>query len=173
MASENPDVPMDHLYASPPQLSAGAAAIAALQVANLRLREADELALRRLGVGPLDARALLHIVQRTRHGLVVRPAELVSTLRVSSAAITKLVDRLVHAGHLERSTHPTDRRAVVLTASEPMKTAISNVYKHIHTPLVTVIDTFSAKELEVIGRFSDRLAEALHEETVNISPTPG
>jgi DNA-binding MarR family transcriptional regulator len=115
-------------------------------------------------MGPLDARALLYLVQEVRHESVVRPKDLSTVLGVSSAAITKLVDRLVQAGHVERQPNPKDRRGIVLIPSPATAERLAEVYGHIHTPLVAVIEGLSDDELEVIARFSTRLADALDAE---------
>lgn len=155
----------DHLYADEPRTASGAAAAAALQTLSRRLKEADERALRLLGVGPLDARALLHIVQSERNGAVVRPSDLVVELHVTSAAVTKLVDRLVTAGHLDRLPNPRDRRGVILVPAGAVAAELDDVYRRIHGPLVDVVDAFPDAELEVIARFASRLSDALREAT--------
>jgi DNA-binding MarR family transcriptional regulator len=170
---EQANEPQDLLYSPSPRSQVGVAAIAALHSLSRNSQEADELALRRLGVGPLDARALLYLVQRDRDGAEVRPRDLISALRVTSAAITKLVDRLVAAGRVERRPDPRDRRAVVLTASESTRAEIAEVYGHIHVPLVTVLDEFTDEELRVLTRFSTRLATALRTETHGEDATTG
>jgi DNA-binding MarR family transcriptional regulator len=160
-----PEHPRDHLYAAPPRSPAGESTIRALQSLSRSIQDADALALQRLGIGPLDIRALLFIVQRNRHGLVVRPGDLVTTLHVTSAAITKLVDRLVRAGRIERAPDPRDRRATVLTPTESTIADITDAYGHIHEPLVAVVDAYTDEELAVVARFSSRLAASLSLET--------
>jgi len=43
-----------------------------------------------------------------------RVREIVVTLHITVGGASKLVDRLVEAGHVERSAHPDDRRSAVL-----------------------------------------------------------
>ncbi|WP_166426670.1 MarR family winged helix-turn-helix transcriptional regulator [Labedella populi] len=159
------DDPRDHLYAAAPRSTVGGSTIRALQTLSRSTQDADALALQGLGMGPLDVRALLHIIQRNRHGHVVRPGDLVTTLHVTSAAITKLVDRLVRAGRIERTPDPHDRRAVVITATESAIADITEAFGHIHSPLVAVVDEFTDAELAVVARFSVRLAASLSRET--------
>jgi DNA-binding MarR family transcriptional regulator len=167
------DVRARNLYSAPPRSPSGDAAIAALQSLSRNAQEAEELALRRLGVGPLDARALLYLAQREREGAEVRPRDLISSLRVTSAAITKLVDRLVAAGRVERRPDPTDRRAVVLAVSASTRSQLAEVYGHIHGPLIAVLDEFTDVELGVLVRFASRLADTLRTETHGDDATTG
>ncbi|WP_166408772.1 MarR family winged helix-turn-helix transcriptional regulator [Labedella phragmitis] len=174
MADRHSDVELvKHLYSDSPRSPSGTAAIAALQSLSRNAQEAEELALRRLGVGPLDARALLYLVQRERDGAEVRARDLISALRVTSAAITKLIDRLATAGRVERRPDPADRRATVLTVSASTRAELAEVYGHVHVPLVTVLDGFTDEELAVLTRFSTRLAGALRAETHGDDATTG
>lgn len=86
-----------------------------------RFRRADERMRRRvsadLGVNPLDLRALQLVIAGERSGSPVSPGEISTQLGISTAATTKLVDRLVGSGHVKRTPHPHDRRSVVLGAT--------------------------------------------------------
>ncbi|MFC7431590.1 MULTISPECIES: MarR family winged helix-turn-helix transcriptional regulator [unclassified Agrococcus] len=109
----------------------------------------------------LDALALSHLVEAEQAGQRLSPSQLSRLLKVSTAAITKLVDRLVAAGRVERRPNPRDRRGVVLA---PVGSAIEDVataYGHVHTPVVDAIDELTDEEAAVVGRFAARLAEAL------------
>jgi DNA-binding MarR family transcriptional regulator len=83
-----------------------------------RFRRADESMRRRvsadLGVNPLDLRALRLLIAGERASHPLSPGDLSTHLEISTAATTKLVDRLVTSGHVERTPHPHDRRSVVL-----------------------------------------------------------
>lgn len=159
------ETPTEHLYANEPASAAALHAVLALQELSRSAQEAEELALATLGVGPLDARALLHIVHQARNDRLVRPKDLVRLLHVSSAAITKLVDRLVRSGRIERQPDPRDRRGLVLAPSAEMADTLLAVYGRIHGPLVAVVDRMSSEELEVVARFSSELSAALDAET--------
>lgn len=53
--------------------------------------------------------------------------ELGDRLGIRSASATVLVDRLVAAGHLQRSAHPTDRRRRVLHTTPTAQTDVREV----------------------------------------------
>src|SRR5690606_16094358 len=61
-----------------------------------------------------DMRALRFVIAGERAGIFVTPAMVAEYLGITSAALTKMVDRLHARGHLSRAPHPTDRRAIAL-----------------------------------------------------------
>jgi DNA-binding MarR family transcriptional regulator len=71
---------------------------------------------RELGVGELDARALLFIVDNPG----VRPTALRDYLGVTAAGVTTLVDRLIERGVVRRDADPNDRRSNHITATVDM-----------------------------------------------------
>src|SRR4051794_23945370 len=82
-----------------------------------QLREVDALSRafeRRLGsvltVNQTDLTAMEHLIQEGP----LTPSELASRLKVSTAASTLVVDRLVALGHAERHPHERDRRKIVV-----------------------------------------------------------
>ncbi|WP_436760225.1 MarR family winged helix-turn-helix transcriptional regulator [Streptosporangium sp. V21-05] len=76
-------------------------------------RELSARAARELGVNATDMGALSLLEQHGPMG----PAELASRLGIRSASVTVLIDRLERAGHVERSSHPRDRRRVTVAAT--------------------------------------------------------
>lgn len=66
-----------------------------------------------LGLGLNDVAALEHLVRRSDLG----PADLASLLGMTTASATVLVDRLERAGHVQRRSHPRDRRRKLLVVT--------------------------------------------------------
>ncbi|MFC8598640.1 MULTISPECIES: MarR family winged helix-turn-helix transcriptional regulator [unclassified Isoptericola] len=85
-------------------------------------RRSDEAMRRRAGrdmnMNLTDLRALQHAIACEERGEPATPRGLAEYLAISTASTTKLLDRLVASGHLQRHAHPTDRRSVVVTASK-------------------------------------------------------
>jgi len=69
-------------------------------------------------LGENDMKALRFLVLCKNQNIVATPGALAEHLAVSSAATTKLLDRLEAAGHIQRSPHPTDRRAITITITQ-------------------------------------------------------
>jgi DNA-binding MarR family transcriptional regulator len=150
--------------AQQPRTPEGTAAIASLQTLSDTVHDADEQALRELGMLPIDALALRHLVLAQRSGETVNATQLARALRLSSAGITKLIDRLVRSGRVERHPNPNDRRGVIIALAGTAEQDLARAYGHIQTPLITVVDELSAEEASVIQRFASRLADAIRQE---------
>src|SRR5699024_8750166 len=71
--------------------------------------------LRHMRLGQTDLRALHFLIVCENTGTLATPGAIAQTLGISSASTTKLLDRLEAAGHVRRSRHPSDRRALVIT----------------------------------------------------------
>jgi DNA-binding MarR family transcriptional regulator len=99
------------------------ALLAAVRELGAALDAFDEAAARALGIGRSDLRAL----NLLEHGPVAAGA-LAATLSLSSGAVTALVDRLVHAGYVERVADPGDRRRVLVQLRPQTYAAFARVY---------------------------------------------
>jgi DNA-binding MarR family transcriptional regulator len=147
--------------AEEPRSAAGAAAIEALQALSDSVHDADERALRALQMRPVDAVALLHLVEAGRTERFMSPTELAAKLRLTTAGITKLVDRLSDAERVERRPNPRDRRSIVLVPTPSATADLTRAYGHMHTPLITVVDELSDDDAAVVTRFASRFADAI------------
>lgn len=87
-------------------------ALAALREAEQRLSQASR---RYMRLNDTDMRALHYLIVCANRGLVATPSGIAHHLGISTAATTKLLDRLEKGGHINRSPHPTDRRALAIT----------------------------------------------------------
>jgi DNA-binding MarR family transcriptional regulator len=160
------------ISARQPRTPEGAAAIASLQSLSDSVHDADEQALRALHMLPIDALALQHLVSAHRNGQTVNPTQLGRALHLSSAGITKLVDRLVRDGRAERHPNPKDRRGIIIAPADTAEQDLARAYGHIQTPLLDVIDELSAEDAGVIQRFASRLTEALRRELATPRAAP-
>ncbi|TFD51218.1 MarR family transcriptional regulator [Cryobacterium frigoriphilum] len=125
----------------------------------MRSRTASELA-----VNATDLAALRHLVAAARLGEHVTPTELSVQLGISSAATTKLLNRLALLGHVRREPHPTDRRGQLIVATDLAHTAIHQALGHSHKRMMDVVVALSAEEQLTVIRFLDALGEAVMEE---------
>lgn len=96
--------------------SGGAGGDLRAQVQQIAIRQqrfeqhlAAELAVDRTGLEAMD-----HLMTSGP----TTPTELARGLGISTAAMTLVLNRLESAGHLRREPHPTDRRKLVVSASE-------------------------------------------------------
>ncbi len=84
------------------------------QRVSRRLRRAMMAALEPCGVSPHQARALRTVIGAGE----LRPSQLAESLGIALRSTTQVVDDLVAAGLLARRPDPSDRRAVLVSATE-------------------------------------------------------
>ena len=112
------------------------------------------------GVGVTDLLALDHLSTPTPPGGVV---ELGRRLGMTSASATVLVDRLVRAGHVERTAHATDRRrtAVVLTehAEDEVRDALGPLVERLGELAASLDDQDAAAVLRFLGDLCEALED--------------
>ena len=72
-------------------------------------------------LGDNDMRALRYIIIMVDRGEPATARGIARHLGISSAATTKLLDRLEAAGHIRRTPHPTDRRALAVVRVCPRR----------------------------------------------------
>jgi DNA-binding MarR family transcriptional regulator len=157
------------LFARQPRTADGAAAITSLQALSDSVHDADEQALRALRMLPIDALALRHLVLAHHDGRTMNPTQLARALRLSTAGITKLIDRLVRDGRAERQPNPEDRRGIIISPAGTAEQDLVGAYGHLHTPLIAVIDELTDEEASTVQRFASRLADAIRNEIVPVA----
>ena len=87
------------------------------------------------------------------------PTDLAKRIGLSPAAMTTIVDRLAALGHVQRSRHPTDRRVVLVAATEESVTRAVDDVLPVALAVDGVLDEFDAAEQAIIARYLDRVAE--------------
>jgi DNA-binding MarR family transcriptional regulator len=123
----------------------------------------DEQAAGYLGINTTDARALDVIDQHGR----ITAGDLARELRLSTGAVTALVDRLERAGYAKRTHDPDDRRRVLLEVTPTVYALSAKVYG---TPedAITWADAFSDAEIDVLVRYQRLGREWLEERLARI-----
>lgn len=106
-----------------------------------------------------DMKALRFLVMSKNQGLVATPGLLAEHLGISTAATTKLLDRLAAAGHIERSPHPTDRRALVVTITSETHDQVRSTVGRSHARRFEAAARLAPEEREVVIRFLNDLSD--------------
>lgn len=145
--------------------------LALLRRNQLLTQMLDESAAEYLGINTTDGRALDAIDQAGR----ITAGDLARELRLSTGAVTAIVDRLEKAGYARRISDPDDRRRVLIEGTAKVQKLSSEIYGGPEDAM-TWADDFDDDELEVLIRFheqgrdwlEDRLArvEALKQKRV-------
>jgi DNA-binding MarR family transcriptional regulator len=118
----------------------------------------DEAAAGYLGINRTDARALDVIDQ---HGQIAA-GDLARELRLSTGAVTTLVDRLERAGFARRVADPTDRRRVLIEVTPVVQENAERIYGPIDGAFDAYAD-YTDEDLDVVLRFQ-RMSQAWLEE---------
>lgn len=108
-----------------------------------------------------DLATLRMLTIREHRGQMVSPHDVATHLRISTASTTKLIDRLVASGHLERRPHPSDGRARVVVLTDKSR---REFFQHFGVHLVAmraIADRFDDTQLATVTRFMDELTEAI------------
>ena len=112
----------------------------------------DEAAADYLGINTTDGRALDVIDQA---GGRVTAGELARELRLSTGAVTAILDRLEQAGYARRVPDPDDRRRVLIEQTPKVQKAASQIYGGPEDASAWA-DGFSNAELDVLLRFQEQ-----------------
>lgn len=131
--------------------------------AMFRWREAEkrvtEASRRYMRLGDNDMRALrLAIVMADRNEHVTA-RDIARHLGISSASTTKLLDRLEAGGHIRRTPHPTDRRALAILVDPGTRAAAEATVGREHARRFRVAAALAPEEREIVIRFLDQLSD--------------
>jgi len=129
--------------------------------ADLRAMDAtldllDDRVAASLRIGRTDLRAM-EIISRAGRAL---PSELASTLRLTTGAVTAVIDRLEAAGLVRRAADPHDRRKVRLELTSAGRDREQRVFAPLARDVVKALSAYTADELTLIAGFVAAVTEA-------------
>jgi DNA-binding MarR family transcriptional regulator len=117
----------------------------------------------RVGRRPLgenELRILQLLLARRRDGLDVKPSDISRHLGISSASTTALLDRLERQGNVERRTHPTDRRSILIAPTETLCGEVADVVDAYDRRIDAAIAGLSGADRTAIVAFLDAATAA-------------
>ncbi|MFK4223061.1 MarR family winged helix-turn-helix transcriptional regulator [Streptomyces sp. NPDC019890] len=109
----------------------------------------DEAAAARLGVNRTDLRCLDLVLGRGP----LSAGELSTALKLSPAATTTVIDRLERAGLVARTRDETNRRRVLVTATEAAGAAEAEVYLPVGAAAAQALSRYDEEQLATILDF--------------------
>lgn len=114
--------------------------------------------IRVLGVNETDRRALEIILLEDEKSTT--PGRLAERLGLTSAGVTIMLNRLEKQGYIARSLHPTDRRRVIVMATE----LAAHRVQELVVPMIVesykmLLNYYDTAELETIADFLTRAGE--------------
>jgi DNA-binding MarR family transcriptional regulator len=125
--------------------------VLALRALASELDRLDDVASRRYGLNRTDMRAL-EIVSRAGP---VAPSDLARLMDFTTGGITTVIDRLEKAGYVSRRAAGTDRRRLVIQATEATASKDQEVFAGLVEATGEFIRSFKRSELAAISRFLD------------------
>jgi DNA-binding MarR family transcriptional regulator len=128
-------------------LTSGASRVVEVVARNRRMR-------------PTEVHALVTISAAEQAGGQATPGDLAQALRLTTGAITGLVDRLVRSGHVRREPDVADRRRVRLVCRDPGREVAAELLSTLADQADRVVSRLSPEELAVVDRFMAEVADA-------------
>jgi DNA-binding MarR family transcriptional regulator len=125
-------------------------AIAGLREAEQRLSDVSR---RYMQLGATDMRALHYLILCRNRGMVATPGGIAQHLAISSASTTKLLDRLEKGGHIVRSPHPSDRRALTISITPETHRAAKETVGRQQAKRFYAAARLTSAERDVVIRF--------------------
>lgn len=123
--------------------------------AERRMSQASQ---RYMRLGESDMRALRLLVAARNQSIPVTPGMIAGHLSISTAATTKLIDRLERGGHVRRRPHPTDRRSLTVEVTDETRSAARESVGRSHARRFDVIAAMSPEERAVVSAFFDAMS---------------
>lgn len=139
--------------------------ISELMSALGRLRDAERAIMKStqdyMKLSETDMRALHFIIGCHNRGEIATPGAIAAHLNVSTASITKLLDRLERGGHVLRHSHPTDRRALAITVTDSTRQAATHSVGRQQSRRFYAAARLTANERDVVTRFLDDMTREI------------
>ncbi|MDQ0642335.1 MarR family winged helix-turn-helix transcriptional regulator [Microbacterium murale] len=127
-------------------------ALGGLRDAEQKLSEAS---LRYMKLNQTDMRALHFLIACENSGVTATPGAISAHLGISTASTTKLLDRLERGGHIRRSPHPSDRRALAIAITPTTRRSAIETVGRQHARRFIAAARLSTEERNIVRRFLD------------------
>lgn len=119
----------------------------------------SEASRRFMKLGENDMRAIRYLMVARREHRIVTSTMLAEHLGITGPSVTKLLDRLEHAGHIRREAHPTDRRALSIVVTDGTRATANWSVGRDHSRRFAVAAALSSDERRAATRFLRELAD--------------
>lgn len=133
-------------------------ALGALREAEQELSDAS---LKYMKLNQTDMRALHYLIVSGNRDQTATPGALSEHLKISTAATTKLLDRLERGGHITRKPHPTDRRALAISITPQTHEAAMNTVGRQQAKRFHAAARLTSDEREIVIRFLEDMTNEI------------
>ena len=120
-------------------------------------QRASEASRRYMQLNATDMKALRFLMAARNQDVIATPGAIAAHLGISTAATTKVLDRLAKAGHITRSPHPRDRRALAIAITPETYTAAQETVGRQHVRRFDAAARLAPAERETVIRFLEDL----------------
>jgi DNA-binding MarR family transcriptional regulator len=125
------------------------------------------------GLHRTDLNALGFLISPGPNAAAATPGKLGQALNLSSPAVTALIDRLEHSGHVTRQRGQTDRRQVELAMTDGARAVGRQLFMPLAVQLSQVLANYSPEELVLVERFLHEMTNATGAAAVNLKAPGG
>jgi DNA-binding MarR family transcriptional regulator len=120
-------------------------------------QRASETSRKYMQLNETDMKALRFLMAARNQDLVATPGAIAAHLGISTAATTKVLDRLAQSGHITRSPHPTDRRALAIAITPETYTVAQETVGRQHVRRFDAAARLTPAERQTVIRFLEDL----------------
>ncbi len=118
-----------------------------------------EVALAATGVCHSEYDVLVNIAGAPREG--IRPTDLAERVLLTKSGLTRLIDRLVERGYIERHACETDRRGQLIVLTPEGRHAFKRATPNVVRAIGTIFgEKFDDQEIDALRSACDRVATA-------------
>lgn len=118
-----------------------------------------EAALATTGVSHSEYDVLVNAARGPREG--IRPTDLAERVLLTKSGLTRLIDRLVERGYIERHACATDRRGQLIVLTTEGRHAFKRATPSVVRAIGTILgEKFDDLEIEALRMACDRIATA-------------
>lgn len=107
-----------------------------------------------------ELRILDLLLREHAQGRVVKPSEISRHLGISSASTTALLDRLERQGSVQRISHPTDRRSILIAPTEQAADEVATLVDAFESRVREIVDALGPDGRLAVRTFLDAVAAA-------------
>lgn len=118
-------------------------------------RKLNDASRKYMQLGENDMRAVRYMIAMQRHGTLATPSDVARHLGITTASVSKMLDRLVAGNHIERLPHPQDRRSTALQVTEETQAIARQSVGHNHALRFHAIGELSPEERAAVIKFFD------------------
>ncbi|GHC77133.1 MarR family transcriptional regulator [Streptomyces flavofungini] len=118
---------------------------------------------RRLGLNVTDLTCLGFLIEAAAAGESLVAGDLAERARLTTGAVTGVLNRLEKAGYVRRQPDPQDRRRVHVTMEESAQSRILEVYGPVYERLGALFADYGPDEIAVLADWFSRAKGLLQE----------